>query len=524
MRWPGPTRAPRRTTPGTGPNDRRPALLADLVAGASVAVILIPQSVAYAQLAGVPATAALPAAAAAALGGAILASSPYLQTGPTALTALLTFGALGVLAGTGEIALEHAMLLALAIGVIRVVLGLLRGGALAFFVSEPMLVGLLPGAAITIAATQIPALLGVSDPSGSGIFGRAWETLVHPGSWDGQAVGLSLGALAAMLLGKRIGLGLASVPLVVAAAVVWSEATGYDGATVGALEAGAPVSPLGLPWGDLDDLILPALIIAVVGFVEPTAIGRTMLERERRWDADRELLSQGVANVASGFAGGFPVSGSFSRSALNREAGARTRLSGAISGALVLVFLPAANVLSDLPTAIPAAIVIGAIATLVSPAPLLRLARSSRIQFGVALATLVLTLVLAPRIDQAIAIGIALAVGVHLWREMRVPIAASEDAGTLHLRPAGVLWFGSAARFEDEVERLIEQHTGVRRLVIHLDGLGRVDVTGARSLSRVLDDARRRGVEASIEGIPPVTGGMISRVLAGREPDRDSRT
>jgi SulP family sulfate permease len=248
-----------------------------------------------------------------------------------------------------------------------------------------------------------------------------------------------------------------------------------------------------------------------------------MLERDRRWDADRELVSQGVANLASGFAGGFPVSGSFSRSALNLAAGARTRLSGAASGAFVLVFIPFADVLADLPSAIPAAIVVVAIAGLASPRPLVRLARSSRTQFGVALATFVLVLVLAPRIDEAVAIGIALAVGVHLWREMRVPVAVQLEDGALHLHPAGVLWFGSAARFEDEVGRIADEHSGYTRLVIHLDGLGRVDVTGARSLRRVLDEARRRGLEASVEGIPPTTGGMLGRVLAGADSGDDRR-
>lgn len=496
----------------------RSVAIGDLVAGASVAVVLIPQSVAYAELAGVPATAALPAAAAAALGGAVLASSPYLQTGPTALTSLLVLGALGALAGTGEAALEQAMLLALTIGVIRVVLGLARGGAVAFFVSDPMLAGLLPAAAITIAATQLPALLGVTEIPETGIFQRAGWALAHPASWDTTTVGLSVGAIALMVLGKRLGVGLASVPLVVVAAVVWSALADFGGATIGDLHAGAPTSPFGLPWGGLGGLLLPALIIAVVGFVEPTTIGRTLLERDRRWNADRELVSQGVANLASGFAGGFPVSGSFSRSALNLAAGARTRLSGAVSGLLVLAFIPFADVLGDLPSAIPAAIVVVAVAGLARPRRLVRLARSSRTQFGVALATFVLVLVLAPRIDEAVAIGIALAVGVHLWREMRVPVAVHVEGDALHLHPAGVLWFGSAARFEDEVGEITAAHPDCTSLVIHLDGLGRVDLTGARSLARVLEEARRRGLEASVEGIPPTTGGMIGRVLGGESP------
>jgi SulP family sulfate permease len=336
-------------------------------------------------------------------------------------------------------------------------------------------------------------------------------------------VGLSVGAITLMVAGRRLGLGLAPVPLVVVAAVIWSGLSDFGGSTVGNLETGVPISPVDLPWGELGGLLLPALIIAVVGFVEPTTIGRTLLERDRRWNADRELVSQGVANLASGFAGGFPVSGSFSRSALNLAAGARTRLSGAASGLLVLAFIPFADVLGDLPSAIPAAIVVVAVAGLARPRRLVRLARSSRTQFGVAMATFVLVLVLAPRIDEAVAIGIALAVAVHLWREMRVPVAVHVEEGTLHLHPAGVLWFGSAARFEDEVGGIAAAHPDCARLVIHLDGLGRVDLTGARSLARVLEDARRRGLGASVEGIPPTTGGMIGRVLGGGESPEERR-
>jgi SulP family sulfate permease len=495
----------------------RSTVLADLVAGTSVALVLIPQCVAYARLAGVPPETGLAAAAAGGIAGSLLTSSPHLQSGPTALSSLLTFGALGALAGGPE-ALERAMLLALLIGVIRIGLGLARAGALTFFLSDPILAGLLPGAAITIAASQVPDLFGASGVPHKGIFGKVGWTLAHPDAWDAKSVGLSIGALAIMLAGRRLRIGFGSVPLVVLAAIVWSKTSGYDGPQLGSLSVDTPAAPWSLPWGDLGSLLLPAAIIAVVGFVEPATIGRALLERDRRWNADRELVSQGVANLASGFAGGFPVGASFSRTALNRAAGARTRLSGLFTGVLVVAFIPGAGLLSHLPNAIPAAIVAAAVVTLARPQPLVALARSSRTQLGVALATFGLTIALAPRIDRAVAIGIGLAVGVHLWREMRVPIAVDVVGEALHLRPAGVLWFGSANRFEQQAERLIAAHPSCRVVIVHLEGLGRIDLTGARTLARVLEDARRRGLEARVEGIPPVTGGLVGRVLRGDHP------
>jgi SulP family sulfate permease len=304
------------------------------------------------------------------------------------------------------------------------------------------------------------------------------------------------------------------VLVAVAVGIAYSTVIGYEAETVGSIPEALPPLGIDLPWAELPALLVGGIVIALVGFVEPSSIARTLATQDRqRWDPNREFLGQGAANVVAGLSGGFPVGGSFSRSALNREAGARTRWSGAITGVAVLVFLPFAHVLSPLPTAALAAIVIGAVAGLVRLAPILRLARFSRPQFLVAATTFVLTLALAPRIDRAVLIGIGLAVGAHLWRELSLEVPSWTEAETLHLRPSGVLWFGSAARLEDAFLELLGAHPAAQRLVVHLDGVGRIDTTAALALRSLVRDAREAGLEVIFEDVRPRWRRLVDGVI-----------
>ncbi|GIU94511.1 MAG: sodium-independent anion transporter [Gaiellaceae bacterium] len=508
--------------PVRSPLSRREALprptLGDLVAGVSVALVLVPQALAYAQLAGMPAYRGLYAAALPPIAAALVASSPYLQTGPVALTSLLVFGVLSELAEPGsEEYVRLGLLLALVVGVVRIAVGLLHGGVVAYLLSRPLLVGFMPAAALLIIASQLPDALGVPS-DGGGILEQGWEALTSPGSWDGQAVLLSIAALALVVGGRRIHRLFPSVLLAVALGVAYSTLFDYEAETVGSIPEGLPPLGIDVPWAELPQLLVGGVVIALVGFVEPSSIARTFATRDRqRWDPNREFLGQGMANVAAGLSGGFPVGGSFSRSALNRDAGARTRWSGAITGVAVLLFLPVAGVLSPLPAAVLAAIVIGAVAGLVRLLPIVRLARFSRPQFLVAATTFVATLALAPRIDRAVLVGVGLAVAAHLWRELSLEVPSWTEATTLHLRPSGVLWFGSAARLEDVFLELLGTHPEAERLVIHLDAAGRVDTTAALALRSLVRDARDAGLEVVFEDVRPRWRRLVEGVIESAE-------
>jgi sulfate permease, SulP family len=488
----------------------------DVMAGVTVALVLVPQSLAYAELAGLPAVRGLYAAAAACLAAAFFASSPYLQTGPVALTALLTLGSLGHLArpGTGRY-IGLAALLALVVGVIRLGLGLLRLGGFAYMMSQPVVMGFSTGAALVILATQLPTALGAA-PDG-GIFPSAFSALAHPDRWDAASVTLAAITLVIMVGGRRVHPMFPGVLLAVVAATAWSVLIHYDGPTLGEVHGGLPPATLDLPYGRLPDLLIPGMIIAVVGFAEAISIARRYATMERQvWDPSQELVGQGLANLAAGAGGGFPVGGSFSRTALNHLAGARTRWSGAVTGAVVVLLVPFTPVLSALPRAVLAAVVIGAVRSLVQIGPFAELWRYSRAQFSIGLITFGLTLALAPRVGHAVLVGILLAVAVHLRREILISVPSWTEDDAVHLKPKGVLYFGSVASLERTFMAILHDHPEARRLVVHLDGLGRVDVTGALALSSLLAEAEEAGLSACVVEVPPQAARIVARVLDGR--------
>jgi len=491
----------------------------DVLAGLSVAVVLVPQSLAYAQLAGMPAHRGLFAAAIAPLVAAPFASSPYLQPGPTAVSALLTYAALSPLAPLGSVRyIELGLLIALLVGAIRIVVGLLGAGVLAHLMSEPLLVGFVPAAAILIVASQLRVVLGV-DTRGENELYRAGWALAQIDDWQVQAIAIAALVSGILLLGKRVHPVFPTTLLTVVGVTLWSKLAGYDGATVGTTEASFPPLTTSLPLVDLPRLIVPALVIALIGFVETSSIARTYAALERRrWDANREFISQGVANVGAGMLGGFPVGASFSRSALNRLAGARTSVSAFVTGLAVLAFIPLGFLLGPLPRAALAGIVIVTVAGLVRTLPVLRLGRLSKPQFVVAATTFALTLALAPHIERAVLAGIGLAFAVHLWRELRLDMPCWTTDETLHLRPRGVLWFGTAARLEELLLGLVAEEQHVKRLRVHLDGLGRIDMTGALALRNSLDEVRSAGLVVEIVDVQPAWRELVENVI-GKERD-----
>jgi sulfate permease, SulP family len=495
-----------------------PPARGDVLAGISVALVLVPQSMAYAEIAGLQPSHGLYAAAAAPVAGALVGSSPYLQTGPVAVTSLLTFGALSGIADpfTARFALL-AGLLAIVVGVIRMGVGLLGGGPIAYLMSQPVVTSFTTAAALLIVGSQVPALLGVEGVGGSPLV-EAVTALGEPQSWRRADIVLGLGAMALMLLGRRISALFPGALLAVVAATAWSVAVDYGsngnpGSVVGDISVGLHL-PDAMPLSDLGSLLVPGVVIALVGFAEPASIARRYAAQDRSpWDSNREFVGQGLANVAAGVAGGYPVGGSFSRTALNRLGGARSRWSGVFTGLAVLAVLPVADVLAPLPTAVLAGLVIAAAISLVDLRALAMYWRWSRPQFLVALVTVVSTLALAPRVERGVIVGVGTALAVHLWRELMVRVPSRLEGTSLHLWPSGVLYFGSAPGMERTVNELIAAHPQVTRVVVHLGGLGRVDLTGALTLRDLVDEARASGVEVEIRGAAARPARLLMRVL-----------
>jgi SulP family sulfate permease len=208
-----------------------------------------------------------------------------------------------------------------------------------------------------------------------------------------------------------------------------------------------------------------------------------------------------------------PVGASFSRSSLNRIAGAETQGSSVVAGLLVLALLPAVGLLSRLPQSALAAIVIVSVLPLARARDLRRLLSYSRIQFAAAAATFAATIAFAPHVERGVLVGIGAALAIHLWKELDVDVRSRSEGDVVHLQPLGVLWFASAHRIDGELLRLLEEHPGARRVVVDMHGLGRTDITGALALRSLLLDAEAAGLEVAVEGVHPHSRPFVARVL-----------
>ena len=385
--------------------------------------------------------------------------------------------------------------------------------------SQPLITGFTSGAAVVIIASQVPTVLDVPGEHANP-FAAAFEALSSPGDWRLESIAIAVVVAALITSGRRVHHLFPSVLVAVFLAIAYSQLTSYDGAVVGDLQGRLPPISLNLPWSSLGHLIIPALVIAVVGFSEPAAIARHYATLERRkWNPNRELISQGAANLAVGIGGGFPVGGSFSRSALVRDAGARTRLAGGITGLVVLAFLPLMFLLSALPYAVLGATIIVGVREFITIRPFVEYRRYSRLQFAIAVVTFLLTITFAPNVERAVVVAIALAIGAHLWRELRLSIPAWISDGTLHLAPEGVLYFASAPGLENAFSSLLLENRQASRLVVHLGGLGRVDLTGALVLRGLLRDAQAAGLEVEVVDVPEPARKIIARVLNSKTED-----
>jgi SulP family sulfate permease len=491
----------------------RPSL-GDVVGGVSVALVLIPQSLAYAGLAGLPPVLGLFASAFPLLIFAVFASSPYLQTGPVALTSLLTAGALASagLEPETEAYIGAAAILAIVVGLTRLVIGMLRLGSIVYLMAEPVTIGFTSGAGLVIMSSQLPRALGVEVPDNvadwSNPIARAGWSLTHPSAWTAGALIISAVTLLLMLRGRRIHRLFPGVLVAVVLALLFSRLSDYDGPVIPTIDGGLPNWTLDLPWTSTGSLIAGGLVIALVGFAEPASIARTFAnEDQTRWSSSREFVASGLANTVAGLTGAYPVGGSFSRSSVNRFAGAETRVSGAITGLVVLAFLPFASLLDGLPDAVLGAIVIGAVLGLVKPVRLIRLWTRSPWQAALAWVTLIATLLTPPNVQYAVLLGVAMTGLLHVLRPFRVEAEASDD-GRLDLRPRGLLWIATNSKLKTRLAELVDADGGRGLVTVNLDRSTAIDAAIADAIAGGKSAADRAGREFQVinapEGATPI--------------------
>jgi sulfate permease, SulP family len=539
---------------------QRPWLSGDLTAGLIVTVMLIPQSLAYAMLAGLPPQIGLYASILPLLAYAFFGSSMTLAVGPVAVASLMTASALTPLAAPGsESYLMLAVLMALMSGLILFVAGVLRLGFLAYFLSHPVISGFISGSAILIAIGQLKYLLGISLPSGSII--TTVTGLVHQISGintNTAIIGIAAliflffarSALAPLLKAAGLPTKVAELlsKLAPMAVVILSTAvvasTGLDQsaqvAIVGQVPSGLP--DIGLPqinWQQTQALWLPALLISLVGFVESVSVAQSLaLKRGQRISPDRELLGIGAANIASALSGGYPVTGGFARSVVNFSAGANTPAAGVISAVLMAIVISAfTGWFYYLPVSVLAATIIVAVLGLLDWHTLREAWRYDKADAVSLLLTFAGVIFLG--VEEGILLGVALSLAVLVWRSSHPHMAVvGRVPGTEHFRnidrhqvdslPGLIalridesLYFANAQIIEEKVEALIQSHTDTRTVLMILSAVNQLDSTALAMLTDMQKNLAARNITlqfAEIKG--PVLDRLRSTPLGEKMHDQ----
>lgn len=495
-------------------------LKVDILAGITVALVLVPQSMAYAQLAGLPAYYGLYASFLPPMVAAIFGSSRQLATGPVAVVSLMTAASLEPIAALGsEGFLVYATMLAVMVGVFQMTLGVFRLGVLVDFLSHPVVVGFTAAGAIIIGTSQLGKLFGVTVEKSA----HHYETVYH--MIQAALTHTHWPTLIISILSFVFIVGLRkwrpTLPVVLIAVVITtliSKVLGYadfGGAIVGDIPKGLP--KFSIPEINFDivmQLATSAVVISLVGFMEAISIAKAMAARTRnRLDANQELVGQGLSNIVSGFFSGYPVSGSFSRSAVNINAGARTGFSSIVTGIVVgitLLFLT--PLLYHLPQATLAAVIIMAVLGLVKFEPIKHAWKAEKHDGIVAVVTFVLTLVLAPHLDQGIVIGVVLSMGLFIYRTMRPRFAITSrfHDGTFRdlkihpeldkcknivlIRFDMSLYYANAGYFETEVLRVFADHPEAKFIILDAEGINMLDSTGQMVLAQLYERLEKAGV------------------------------
>jgi SulP family sulfate permease len=521
----------------------RPAWLAgDLTAGVIVTVMLIPQSLAYALLAGLPPEVGLYASILPIVAYALLGSSMTLAVGPVAVASLMTASALQPLASAGSAEyVALAVQLSMISGVMLLAFGALRLGFLAYFLSHPVISGFISGSAVLIAVGQLKYILGVKVAGSTVLETLAGLVKALPQT---QPVTLAIGvsSLLFLLLARRylaqlltrmggpakaadLVAKLAPMVAVIASTAVvavfkLNETAGVS--VVGNIPQGLPQLSLSLPsMSTLGQLWLPALLITLIGFVESVSVAQSLaLKRQQRIQPNRELLGLGAANVASALSGGYPVTGGFARSVVNFAAGAHTPLAGVISaGLMALVIAALTGLFYYLPHAVLAATIIVAVTSLIDVQTLKEAWHYDRADALSLLATA--AGVVALGVEVGILMGVALSLAVLVWRSSRPHMAVvgrvpgtehfrnidrhsvETVPGLLALRVDESLFFANATVLEDRIEGLLSEDAAVRHVLLICSAVNRIDTTALGVLTQLERSLAARSIEfmlAEIKG------------------------
>ncbi|MCH9671127.1 MAG: SulP family inorganic anion transporter [Gammaproteobacteria bacterium] len=498
----------------------RDSVRVDALAGLTGAIVVLPQGIAFAAIAGMPPEFGLYAAMIPAIIAAFFGSSPQLVSGPTTAASIVLFSSLSAMAVPGSAQyVQLALTLTLMVGIIELVMGLARLGLLVNFISHSVIIGFTGGAAILIAVNQLKHLLGVEAPSGILFL----EILILIGEqaaqthWPSVFVGLL--TVGAAVISKRIA---PRMPYMLVAIVVGTLAAtvinffGWYGsreiATVGEIPATLP--PLSMPDFSpqtIKELAPAAMAVTLFALAEAISISRALAARTGHYiDGNQEFIGQGLSNIVGSFVSSYVATGLFNRSAVNHEAGARTPLAAIISGALLIVIvIVVAPLLTYLPNAAMAGILFVIAWNLLDTKTMVKITRTSRSEALVLWATFLSTLFL--ELEFAIFLGVLLSLGIFLSQASRpsVQLRAPDHRLPKHrfntdpdlpqcpqvqmVRINGPIFFGAANYVAGQLRRLSRRSPGQRHLLLLARSINFVDVAGAELLANEARARRARG-------------------------------
>ncbi|MFA7625055.1 MAG: sulfate permease [Pusillimonas sp.] len=513
---------------------RRDLLPGDITASLIVTVMLIPQSLAYAMLAGLPPEIGLYASVLPLVAYALLGTSMTLAVGPVAVASLMTASALAPLAAPGSpeyIAL--AITLSMLSGAMLLVFGVLRLGFLAYFLSHPVISGFITGSAILITISQLKHIFGVQASSGdvlTTVFDIA--TRLPDANPATTLIGvLTLGflffarkalgqllqkagipAATAALLGRLAPMVAVILSIVAVSQLDLANTAGVS--IVGTVPEGLPALQFLVPDGnDLANLWLPALLISLVGFVESVSVAQSLaLKRQQKINPDRELLGLGAANIASAVSGGYPVTGGFARSVVNFSAGANTPLAGVFSAVLMAVVIASlTGLFYNLPQAVLSATIIVAVTSLIDIKTIKETWQYDRADAVSLLATLVGVVVLG--VEAGVILGVALSLAALVWRSSHPHIAVvGRVPGTEHfrnikrhkvetlpnllaMRVDESLFFANAALVQGKIESLVAADANIKFVLLVCPAVNQIDSTALEALTQLQSSLEAKGIK-----------------------------
>lgn len=493
-------------------------LRGEILAGLTVSLVIVPQAVAYAALAGMPLIAGIYASFLPALVAVLFSASPRLSVGPTALSSLLVGASL---AGLAEPASPHwvalAAWLALMSGALQLALGAGRFGWILNIVSSPVLAGFTQAATVLIVLSQLPALVGLQSH---------WSEGISALRIDAMEAAFGLLSLAALVVGRWLAPHAPTIMITVVGTAVVSYFSGFaaaGGAVIGTLPSGLPTLtlPPALSLSTLGQLVVPAMVISLVSFLETASSAKVEQQQLKQpWNENQDLIAQGLAKVAASVTGGFPTSASFSRSALNLYAGARTGWATLVTVLVVLlVLLWLTPALFHVPQAVLAAVVIAAVSSLFKPMIFVQLWRLLRVEALTLAVTFGVTLLTAPRIYWGVLAGVLMGlthflyqrlhpriieVGLHpdgslrdrhLWK---LPVLA---AHMVALRMDAELDFAAASSLERRIFDELTSQPGTLHVCLFAHTITRVDATGIEVFASVRRSLLAQGIQLHISGM-----------------------